>query len=365
MREPATPADGATGEGERSPAGDRERLPTGERDRPPTGDADRVPTGDRDRAPVGAGRGRPTGGGRRVDVEVAHPEVVTAVAARLEAAGVHSPRADARWLVTHVVGVAGDPAGGPGAALLVELVGRRAAREPLQLVVGTTAFRTVELVCRPGVFIPRPETEVVAGVAIEAARAAGPAPVVVEPCTGTGAIACSLVAEVPGVRVVATDRDPAATALARENLARVTAGAAGVAGAAPGAVWEVLDGDLLGPVDRALRGRLDVLVANPPYLPAADRGGWEPEVADHDPEAALVGGRGRARGGRRAARCRGRLARPGWDRRDRDRRAAGSRRSRGGHPRRAGRGPGGPRPDRCGPCGHGPATGVAWSPPGA
>jgi release factor glutamine methyltransferase len=225
-----------------------------------------------------------------VDVEVAHPEVVAAVAARLQAAGVPSPGADARWLVTHVVGAAGDPSGGPGAALLDELVGRRAAREPLQLVLGTTAFRTVELVCRPGVFIPRPETEVVAGVAIEAARAAGPAPVVVEPCTGTGAIACSLVAEVPGVRVVATDRDPAATALARENLARVTAGAAGVAGAARGADWEVHDGDLLGPVDRALRGRVDVLVANPPYLPAADRGGWEPEVGDHDPEIALVGG---------------------------------------------------------------------------
>lgn len=250
----------------------------------------RVAGGPRRRSDAGvvatAGRSR-----RRVDAEVTHPDVVAAVTGQLAAAGVPSPRADARWLVAHVAERGLDPAVGEGAAWLEALVARREAREPLQLVLGAAAFRTIEVVCRPGVFIPRPETEVVAGVAIDAARAAGPASVVVEPCTGTGAIACSLLAEVPGVRVVATDLDPAATALARENLARTAAGAAGVAGAAAGATWEVLDGDLLAPVDPALRGHLDVLVANPPYLPAADRGSWQPEVADHDPDAALVGGR--------------------------------------------------------------------------
>jgi release factor glutamine methyltransferase len=247
---------------------------------------------------------------RRVNAEVAHPELVAVVAGRLAAAGVPAPRADARWLVEHVAEQGLDPTDGDGAARLEALVVRREAREPLQLVLGTAAFRTVEVVCRPGVFIPRPETEVVAGVAIEAAQAAraaraarpaGAAPVVVEPCTGTGAIACSLLAEVPGVRVIATDLDPAATALARDNLARVAAGPAaaggdrvaalaGEAGSAPVARWEVLDGDLLAPVDPALRGHVDVLVSNPPYLPAGDRDRWEPEVADHDPDPALVGG---------------------------------------------------------------------------
>jgi release factor glutamine methyltransferase len=266
----------------------------------------------------------------RRDVEVAHPDLLAQVAARLAAAGVASPRSDARWLLEHVLAVAGDPsapaadpsapagdpsapAGDPSApaaaALLEELVARREAREPLQLVLGTTAFRTVELRCRPGVFVPRPETEVLAGLAIDAAREvvarqvaadradagqAGRGPLVVEPCTGTGAVACSLVAEVPGVRVIATDRDPAAVALATENLRRVVAGKAGPGADVPSAAhppsWEVRQGDLLGPVDAALRGHLDVLVANPPYLPASDRGSWEVEVADHDPDAALVGG---------------------------------------------------------------------------
>jgi release factor glutamine methyltransferase len=216
------------------------------------------------------------------------------VAGRLAAAGVPSAAVDARWLLEHVTGV--DPLR-PGAwalrpeelEALEPLVERRAAREPLQLVVGETAFRLITLRCAPGVFVPRPETEVVAGLAVDAARAAGRGAVVVEPCTGTGAIACSLAAEVPGVRVVAGDRDARAVALARENAERLLRGAAG-ARAASGATLEIRHGALLDPVPSTLRGRVDVLVANPPYLPAADRGSWEPEVARHDPEDALVGG---------------------------------------------------------------------------
>ncbi|MCC5946822.1 MAG: peptide chain release factor N(5)-glutamine methyltransferase [Nitriliruptoraceae bacterium] len=216
-----------------------------------------------------------------MNAAVRHPEVVAAVAERLRTAGLPSPDADARWLVEHVDGVVGDPVG-CGAALLDGLVARRLAREPLQLILGKAAFRTVEVAVAPGVFIPRPETEVVAGIAIDAARAAGGRPRVVEPCTGTGAIACSLLAEVPGVEVLATDVDPAAAALATRNLAVVPA--------AHGARGEVRHGALLDPVDPAWRGTVDVLVANPPYLPAADRGSWQPEVADHDPDRALVGG---------------------------------------------------------------------------
>lgn len=227
------------------------------------------------------------------------PDLVRDVAARLSVAGVPSPQVDAQRLLEHVREVAGPRAlrphprgaGGCGVALLDGLIARRAAREPLQLILGRTWFRTLELRCAPGVFIPRPETEVVAGVAIDAARAVRTRRTrVAEPCTGTGAITCALLAEVAGVEVVATERDPDAVALARDNVARTLAGEADPDGPAPGATGAVVPGDLLDPVDSAWRGTLDVLVSNPPYLPAADRGSWGPEVGDHDPDAALVGG---------------------------------------------------------------------------
>ncbi len=223
-------------------------------------------------------------------------DVARGIAEQLAAAGVPSPDADARWLVEGICGV--DPHRTPERPLPADRVGalrdatvRRAVREPLQLIVGSTSFRGIELTCRPGIFVPRPETEVVAGLAIAAARARGPGPVqVVDACTGSGAIACCLVVEVPEARVVATDRDPAAVDLARDNLVRVRDGRAGVAGFAPGSDAEVVRCELLDGVDPGLRGHLDVLVANPPYLPGVDRATWEPEVADHDPVAALVGG---------------------------------------------------------------------------
>jgi release factor glutamine methyltransferase len=223
-------------------------------------------------------------------------EAVTRVAATLGDAGVPSPAVDARWLVEGIVGV--DPHRHPDTLLppaslpaLQDAVARRVAREPLQLILGTAPFRSLELACSPGVFVPRPETEIVAGLAVGVAqRVNSSAPVVAEPCTGTGAIACAIAAEVPGARVLATDRDPAAVDLARHNADRVRRGVAGPPGFARAASLTVQTGDLLEPLDPALRGHLDVLVANPPYLPAGDRDSWAPEVADHDPDAALVGG---------------------------------------------------------------------------
>lgn len=234
--------------------------------------------------------------------------MVAAVAARLSAAGVPGAHAEARWLVEHVLrgmpAPRGAPTGGGGGvapgpvpgqrpaaepvatqveALLEALVLRRLAGEPLQLVLGRWPFRTVELELVPGVFVPRPETEVVAGVAIDHARRLGPGALVAEPCTGTGAIAASLLAEVDDVEVYATDRSPGAVALARRNLAAVTQGAL-----RPRA--HVLQGDLLAPLPRRLCGRLDLLVANPPYLPCGDLEQLAPEVAEHDPPAALFGG---------------------------------------------------------------------------
>jgi release factor glutamine methyltransferase len=224
------------------------------------------------------------------------PEVVRQVAARLEAAGVPNAGVDARLLVEHVVETFGGAAGCHG-AVLDGLVARRSARVPLQQVIGRTWFRTLELRCAPGVFVPRPETEIVAGVAIDAAHQAGSDLAagrdrvrVVDVGTGTGAIALSVATEVDGVEVVAVERDPVAVAQARANAGRVVSGAAGPSGFAPGASVEVLEGTLLDPVPATWRGELDVLVSNPPYLPASDRGSWEPEVGDHDPDTALVGG---------------------------------------------------------------------------
>lgn len=222
--------------------------------------------------------------------------VAAEVATRLAAAGVPSPEVDARWLIEGVTGL--DPHRAPDAQLPVELlsalrdaVARRCAREPLQLIVGTTEVRGLELVCRPGVFIPRPETEVVAGVAIAAARDRGPGAIrVVDVGTGTGAIACCLAVEVEDAQVTAIDVDASAVDLASHNLARVRDGRAGVPGFAQGSDAEVLRGDLLEALDPTLRGHLDVIVSNPPYLPARDRVTWAPEVAAHDPDRALVGG---------------------------------------------------------------------------
>ena len=196
----------------------------------------------------------------------------------LRRAGVPSPEVDARLLAAHVLG---DESGRSHAIVL-------AMRIPLQHLVGATWFRHVQLLCRPGVFIPRPETEVVAGIAIEVANRLD-RPLVVEPCTGSGAIAASLVAEVPGLRLIATDRSATAVELARVNVGRVERGEGGVAARSP-VSWEILLGDLFGPLDPASRGTVDVVVANPPYMPARDRATWEPEVALHDPEEATVGG---------------------------------------------------------------------------
>jgi release factor glutamine methyltransferase len=213
-----------------------------------------------------------------------------AAAAVLAAAGVPSPAVDARWLVEAAAGE--DPRRRPDAPLdpaaaarLDALVARRAGREPLQLVVGTTAFRTLTLACAPGVFVPRPETEALAGLAVAAARAAVAArgtALVVEPCCGTGAVALAVAAEGPGARGVAGDADPAAVALARANAAAVGAAGAGTV--------EVREGDLLGVLAPDERGRVDVVVANPPYLPLGDLPTLPPEVADHDPHRALFGG---------------------------------------------------------------------------
>ena len=194
-----------------------------------------------------------------------------------------SPDAEAELLVRHVTGrsraqrlrAEGQQLDAADAEQLERLVARREKREPVQLLTGSVGFRYLEVEVRAGVFIPRPETEVLAGEAIARVPAGG---VVVEPCTGTGAIACAVATETEASLVVATDISADAVALARSNAIR------------SGAAVEVLQGNLLDPVAPSLHASVDVLVSNPPYLTPQDLAAAEPEVAAWDPEVALVSG---------------------------------------------------------------------------
>lgn len=210
---------------------------------------------------------------------------VRAAGEELARAGVASPHADARALAEHLLGcqiLLSDGADEGFLAAYRALVARRAAREPLQHLTGRMWFRGLELVARPGVFIVRPETEVVAGAAIEAAgRVAeryGRAPVVVDLCTGSGAIAAAVAAEVPTARVTGVELADAAVAAARENCERVVPGRVRVVQADATAAATLAEMD----------GSVDVVVSNPPYVPAG--GVEDPETALHDPALALYGG---------------------------------------------------------------------------
>jgi release factor glutamine methyltransferase len=209
-------------------------------------------------------------------------------AARLAVAGCVSAQAEARWLLEEALGIGPDALAGrrtepmppEAAGRLEKMVARRAAGEPLQYVIGWAPFGRLRLEVGPGVFVPRPETELVAERAVRhlaAARAASAtAPVAVDLCTGSGAIACFLAEEVPGARVLATEIDPAALAWARRNVR--------------GRRVELLAGDLDEPLPADLRGRVDVLVANVPYVPAGAMPLLPHDVREHEPRLALDGG---------------------------------------------------------------------------
>jgi release factor glutamine methyltransferase len=200
--------------------------------------------------------------------------------AALAAGGVASPEADAAALLAHVLGttrgglVLVDDVAAPDSERFLAVVARRAAREPLQHLTGSAAFRHVELAVGPGVFVPRPETELLAGWAVEQATARE-APVVVDLCTGSGAIAAALADEVPQARVHAVELSPEAHAWAERNLA--------------GTGVDLRLGDAFTAFDDLL-GEVDVVVCNPPYVPLE---AWEsvaPEARDHDPHLALFSG---------------------------------------------------------------------------
>ena len=207
---------------------------------------------------------------------------------RLAAAGVDAARWDAEQLVAHVLGVPRtslvtvEDLDAAQCAALQALVERRASREPLQHIVGTVGFRYVELAVGPGVFIPRPETEVVAGWAVDAARrAAGARPRVIDLCAGSGAIAFSVAHEVPQAEVHAVELDEGALTWAKRNAdARERAGDPPVTLHHADAAHAVPE----------LDGTVDVVVSNPPYVAEDEIALVDPEVRDHDPRVALVAG---------------------------------------------------------------------------
>lgn len=230
-------------------------------------------------------------------------------------------RVSAQWLVSEALGVsrmqlfldAERPLTEDERATLRDWTRRRGAGEPLQYITGETAFRHITVKVRPGVLIPRPETEVLVSEAL-ALLPAAPRPqdeidaelirqfvelggevdaegadersegtaalLVADICTGSGCIACSIAAEHPATRMIATDLSPIAVELARENVEALGLGER----------IEVIECDLGNGIDASLLGRFDLVVSNPPYIPTAVLETLPNEVGEFEPGLALDGG---------------------------------------------------------------------------
>jgi release factor glutamine methyltransferase len=206
---------------------------------------------------------------------------MTSASRLLRAAAGRVPDADARLLLAHALGV-------PGSRLLTvgevdpdavdrfeELLGHRATGVPVQYLTGTAPFRHVEVAVGPGVFIPRPETEVMTGWALERLAEAGESPLVVELCAGSGAVSLAIADEFPGARQYAVELSEDAVAYAARNLAGT-----GVA---------LVQADMAEALPE-LDGTVDLVIANPPYVPLEAYDGIPAEVRDHEPTLALFSG---------------------------------------------------------------------------
>jgi release factor glutamine methyltransferase len=208
-------------------------------------------------------------------------EAIAEAAAVLQAAGVDAARVEAELLAAAVLGVPRsrlDSAGGfddDGAARYAGLVRERAGRRPVQHLVGTAPFRLGEVAVGPGVFIPRPETELLVDWGLDRLHGSD-APLVVDLCSGTGAIALAVAQEHPGARVYAVEDSSEALEWLRRNTSGVPA-------------VTVVAGDATDPATLSeLDGRVDLVLCNPPYVPAGTP--VPPEVGVHDPYRAVFAG---------------------------------------------------------------------------
>ncbi len=198
------------------------------------------------------------------------PQHRSAIVARLRAVGCVFAEDEAQLLI----------AAAPTSADLASMVDRRAAGLPLEHVLGWAEFCGLRISVDPGVFVPRRRTEFLVGHAVclvrRACAPAGARPVVVDLCCGSGAVGTALAAALGRVELHAADIDTAAVACARRNVAAVGG--------------QVYEGDLYQPLPATLRGRIDVLAANVPYVPSEEVGLLPPEARTHEPRVALDGG---------------------------------------------------------------------------
>lgn len=223
-------------------------------------------------------------------------DVVREVTIRLRGAGIETGDAEARWIVEEVLGdgARDDLVSDRARDRIDALVDRRLAGEPLQYVLGAWSFRGLDLMVDHRVLIPRPETEITAQVAIDAVVTSGARRgrhdpwnagattyVVADLGTGSGALALALAAELPDAEVWAVDESADALAVARAN----TAGAGAIGGRV-----RIAEGDWFAALDDGLRGRLRLIVSNPPYVAAHEVDALPREVAEHEPREALVAG---------------------------------------------------------------------------
>jgi release factor glutamine methyltransferase len=189
------------------------------------------------------------------------------VVARLRAAGCVFAEEEAALLL----------AAAPTAAALAGMVDQRAAGTPLEQVVGWADFCGLRIAVDPGVFVPRRRTEFLVAQAVALGRqAARPRTVVVDLCCGSGALGVAVAAALPGVELHATDLDPAAVRCARRNVEPVGG--------------RVYQGDLDEPLPAELHGRVDLMLANVPYVPSGEVGLLPAEARLHEPRTALDGG---------------------------------------------------------------------------
>lgn len=217
-------------------------------------------------------------------------ELIRLSAGYLDDKGIESPRLNAERLLGDALGLArielylkaDRPVAGQELARYRELLRRRGTGEPLQILIGTTGFYSREFKVEPGVFIPRPETERLVETAAGLLSPPGRsllAPKVVDCCCGSGVVGISLAAEVPAAEIWATDQNPLAIELTRRNAHRHGMDSR----------VHALEGDLLHPLPAALRGHVDLLVSNPPYV-RRDEIPELPLEVQHDPPEALDGG---------------------------------------------------------------------------
>jgi release factor glutamine methyltransferase len=214
-------------------------------------------------------------------------EVIQRSADFLARKGVEAPRLQVEWLLAHQLGIPrlqlylqfDRPLAEPDLAAVRDLVQRRGRREPLQHILGTALFHSLEFKVDGRVLIPRPETELLAELALARMQSGASDPLLIlDFGTGSGCLAITLAHHLPHACVHAVDLSPDALMVARENAVRHQNDHRIV----------FHQGDGFGPVPPDMR--FDLIVANPPYIPSGDIASLEPEVRDYDPRMALDGG---------------------------------------------------------------------------